>query len=191
MTAPIAVSGAPDTVAPMVAPRTDYELRRSARRTRTMTVFREAGRLVVVVPARLSQRQVAEHVPALLERYLAKERRRAAPRGDEELTARAAALFATWVAPAVGVPVPELGVRWVSNMRQRWGSCTSATGEIRISDRLKGVPAWVVDHVLLHEVVHLVEPHHGERFRSLLDAHPMTQRAEGFLEGLEHAARVG
>lgn len=166
---------------------TGYEVRRSARRTRTMTAFREGGRLIVVVPARLTAGQQRELVPPLVERFLAKEQRGAAPRGEQELTRRAHDLFDTWVAPQVGTPAPPLGVRWVSNMARRWGSCTTATGEIRLSDRLQGMPAWVVDYVLLHEVVHLVERDHSPRFWHLVNAHPQSVRAQGFLEGVDHA----
>ena len=44
----------------------EVEIRRSARRTRTLTVFREQGRLVALVPARITRRQVDEMVPALV-----------------------------------------------------------------------------------------------------------------------------
>ena len=162
-----------------------YEVRRSARRTRTMTAFREDGRLVVGVPERLTSRQQRDLVPGLVERFLQKERRQAPPRADDELTARARALFEAWVAPAVGQEQPAMGVRWVSTMEHRWGSCTTSTGEIRISDRLRGMPGWVVDYVLLHEVVHLVDRDHSARFWALVDSHPQSRRARGFLEGVD------
>lgn len=171
--------------------QTGYEVRRSARRTRTMTAFREGGRVVVVVPERMSQRQQRELVPPLVERFLAKEMRHAAPRADEELTRRARDLFEAWVAPHTGGQVPAFGVRWVSNMQHRWGSCTTATGEIRISDRLRGMPGWVVDYVLLHEVTHLVEREHNARFWQLVNAHPESPRARGFLEGVDFARAKG
>ena len=46
-------------------------------------------------------------------------------------------------------------MRWVSNQSGRWGSCTPAEGTIRLSDKLQGMPVWVVDYVLLHELAHL------------------------------------
>lgn len=162
-----------------------YEVRRSARRRRTMTAFREGGRLVVVVPEHLTARQQRDLVPGLVERFLDKERRQAAPRGDDELTRRARELFQRHVTPQVGHAPPELGVRWVSTMQHRWGSCTAATGEIRISDRLRDMPGWVVDYVLLHEAVHLVEPEHNARFWALVNAYAETPRARGFLEGVD------
>lgn len=168
----------------------DYEVRRSARRTRTMTAFREGGRVVVVVPEHLSARQQRELVPALVARFLQKEERRAAPRADAELTRRARELYEAHVLAQVGGEVPQLGVRWVTNMQHRWGSCTASTGEIRLSDRLRELPGWVVDYVLLHEVAHLVERDHNARFWGLVNSHPESSRARGFLEGVDFAARA-
>lgn len=167
-----------------------YEVRRSARRRRTMTAFREGGSLVVVVPGNLTPRQERDLVPGLVERFLDKERRQAPPRGDDELTRRARQLFERHVSPHVGHPPPPLGVRWVSTMQHRWGSCTAGTGEIRISDRLRDMPGWVVDYVLLHEVVHLVEHEHSDRFWGLVGAYPETPRARGFLEGVDFSGRL-
>ena len=78
--------------------------------------------------------------------------------------------------------------RWVDNMTTRWASCTTSTGEIRLSDRLQPLPAWVVDYVLLHELAHLIEPNHNKRFWHWVDRYPKAERAKGYLEGVAHAA---
>jgi len=165
----------------------DYEVRGSARRTRTMTAFREAGKLVVVVPDHMTPGQRREMVPGLVARFLAKEQRARPPRTDDELTARGVELYRTYIGPYSAGPEPVMGVRWVSNMVHRWGSCTIGTGEIRLSDRLQAMPTWVVDHVLLHEVAHLEEREHNERFWRLVNANPESSRARGFLEGVDFA----
>ncbi|MDO5535034.1 MAG: M48 family metallopeptidase [Propionibacteriaceae bacterium] len=164
-----------------------YEVRSSGRRKRTMTAYREGGELVVVVPSHLSQRQRDELVPPLVARFLAKEAGRRPPRGDAELTARAVELYRAYVAPHSTGPEPALGVRWVTTMEHRWGSCTITTGEIRLSAHLQGMPAWVVDCVLLHEVTHLLVREHNADFWAIVNAHPEAARARGFLEGVEHA----
>lgn len=74
-------------------------------------------------------------------------------------------------------------VSWSSRMRRRYGSCTPAEGTIRISRELATAPSYVLDHVLLHELAHLVVPGHGPAFHELLDRHPQTPRATGWLEG--------
>ena len=75
-------------------------------------------------------------------------------------------------------------------MRTRWASCTPADATIRVSERLREVPGWVLDHVLVHELVHLRVPGHGAQFRAALDRHPRSERAIGYLEGLAAGARL-
>ena len=58
---------------------------------------------------------------------------------------------------------------WVSNQGSRWGSCTPARGTIRVSDRVQGVPDWVLDYVLLHELAHLLVVGHRPDFWALMD----------------------
>ena len=66
---------------------------------------------------------------------------------------------------------------------QALGSCTLATREIRISSRLRAVPPWVLDAVIVHELAHLVEPNHSPRFRQLEEHYPRKHDAELFLDG--------
>lgn len=167
------------------------EIRRSKRRRTTLTVFREQGKLVAVVPDRLTRKQADELVPALVTRFLAKEEQRSVPVGDAGLHARALELADTYLAGRIDSPLPQFQASWVSNQTRRWGSCTPSAGRIRISDRLRGVPRFVGDYVLLHELIHLVEPTHSRRFWDLLQAYPQADRARGFLEGFEFTSNGG
>ena len=54
---------------------------------------------------------------------------------------------------------------------------------IRLSDRLQPMPDWVIDYVLVHELVHLVEPTHSARFWRLVGRYPDAEKAKGYLEG--------
>ena len=60
--------------------------------------------------------------------------------------------------------------RWqVRIMKTRWGSCTPKTGSIRINGALAAYPPACLEAVVAHELVHLLEPSHNERFHALLD----------------------
>ena len=111
------------------------------------------------------------------------EGRRRSLGADDELVARARALS---TAHLDGVPQPT-SVRWVDNQQRRWGSCTPSDGSIRLSSRLRGMPEYVVDYVLVHELAHLIEPSHDQRFWALVARYPRAERARGFLEGVELA----
>jgi predicted metal-dependent hydrolase len=79
----------------------------------------------------------------------------------------------------------------VDNQNRRWGSCTPADRTIRLSSRLRTMPEYVVDYVLVHELAHLLEPGHNDRFWSLVAGYPRAERARGFLEGIEQAGSHG
>jgi hypothetical protein len=82
-------------------------------------------------------------------------------------------------------------VKWVDNMRQRWGSCTPEDRSIRVSSRLAAYPAWVLDYVLMHEIAHLVEYNHGPDHDALVDRYPYAERARGFLHAVDLDAGAG
>jgi predicted metal-dependent hydrolase len=69
-------------------------------------------------------------------------------------------------------------------MRTQWASCTPENGTIRVSDRLRTVPTWVLDYVLVHELAHLLIPGHDAAFWSLVARYPRSERARGYLDGL-------
>ena len=164
-------------------------MRRSHRRKRTVTAYREGDTVVVLLPARMSRADEQHWVAEMLRRLERSEARRRSPghASDEALLARCRQLSAKYLD---GRPEPA-SVRWVPAMRTRWGSATPAEGTIRISERLREVPGWVVDYVLVHELAHLIVPGHGPKFWELVRGYPRTERAIGYLEGLSAAAGLG
>lgn len=74
----------------------------------------------------------------------------------------------------MGVTVARVTVR---SMKTRWGSCTPKTGAIRIARKLAAYPVECLDMVVAHELVHLLEPSHNQRFHALLDTYCPNNRA--------------
>jgi predicted metal-dependent hydrolase len=169
---------------PGQAGQTGIEVRRSKRRRRTVSAYREGDRIVVLIPASLSRRQEAEWVETMVARVERAEARRRP--SDDVLLRRATALNRTWLD---GRAVPA-SVRWVDNQRTRWGSCTPVDRSIRLSRRLQGMPDWVVDYVLVHELAHLIEAGHNPRFWSWVDRYPQAERAKAWLDGYSAGARL-
>lgn len=163
-------------------------MRRSSRRRRTVTAYRDGDTVVVLLPASMSRAEEQRWVAEMLNRLERSEARRQSPRhaSDEALLVRCRQLSGKYLG---GRAEPAL-VRWVPAMRTRWGSATPAEGTIRISERLREVPGWVLDYVLVHELAHLIVPAHGEKFWELVHRYPRTERAIGYLEGLSAAARL-
>jgi len=162
----------------------EIEVRRSRRRRRTVSAYREGGRTIVLIPSRFSAAEERTWVEAMMRKLAAGDKRRRP--SDEQLLERAADLSRRYLG---GLAEP-VSIAWVTNQSSRWGSCTPADGTIRISVRVKGMPPWVLDYVILHELTHLLQPGHGPGFWSLLESYPRTERARGYLEGVAATAGI-
>lgn len=158
-------------------------MRRSSRRRRTVSAYRDGDRTVVLVPAGLSTAEEQRWVELMLRRLRNGAHRRPS---DTALRTRALELAERYL----GGQVRPSSVRWVDNQNTRWGSCSPADGSIRISRRLSRMPGWVVDYVLIHELAHLAVPGHGPEFWQLVNRYPRSERARGYLEGVSDAPRL-
>lgn len=140
---------------------------------------------MVLIPATASKRDEAIWVQRIVEQVERREAR--TQRTDDELMVRATHLNKTYL----GGEAQPTSIRWVTNQRSRWGSCTPADRAIRLSARLQSMPTWVVDYVIVHELAHLVEAHHNARFHALVAAYPKTEVAKAYLDGFSAGARSG
>ena len=171
----------------MGARRPRVEVRRSGKRRRTVSAYRDGAKIIVLVPDNLTVDEERAWVSKMVARIERKELR-AAPRkwDDADLMTRARELSDAYLG---GLAVPE-SVRWVGNQNARWGSCTPGDRTIRLSDRLQQMPGWVVDYVLVHELAHLLEAGHTPEFWAWVDRYPKAEKAKGYLLGWSAAARV-
>jgi predicted metal-dependent hydrolase len=162
----------------------EVEVRRSKRRRRTVSAYRQGDRIVVLIPASLTRAEESEWVTTMVDRIERSERRNRL--SDDDLLTRARDLNDRYFG---GIADPS-SVRWVDNQRSRWGSCTPSDRTIRLSARLHGMPRWVVDYVIVHELAHLLEPAHDANFWAWVDRYPKAERAKGYLMGWSAAAQV-
>lgn len=146
---------------------------RSARRQKTVSARMSDGVLVVRVPGWTTKDEEQALVSKVLTRFEEKWRC-----GHLPLEPRARELAARF-----GLPEPR-SIRWSSRQRLRWGSCSTSSGDIRISSRLADAPPWVLDHVIIHELAHLVVAEHSPEFQAIVNRNPYAERAEGYLLAL-------
>lgn len=145
---------------------------RSSRRKKSVQGRLKGDVFEVRVPARMPEKQAQELARELLEKVEAK----ATPVVDLEETAHR--LNRT----VLEGKAEWTSISWVTNQNSRWGSCTPARGTIRISHRLQKVPQYVLDAVVVHELVHTFVPNHGPEFYRWADKVPHAERAQGYLE---------
>ncbi len=150
------------------------EIRRSRRARRWTLTVPWGDQVVLTVPAAMPEREI-EAVLASHRDWIARERAAQAPRlrldagRISEVEARVAAReLVTMVleeeAPALGVTYERVQIR---GQRTRWGSC-SARGTLSFNWRLVLAPLEVLDYVVVHELCHLREPNHSQRFWRLV-----------------------
>lgn len=158
-------------------------VRTSTRRRKTAAAYWENGHIVVVLPSHVRRAERQELVDWLVARVLAK--RPGATASDDALAARAAFLADRYVDG-----VRPASIRWVTNQGKRWGSCSSHTGEIRLSHRLRAVPDWVLDATIVHELAHLLHADHSSAFHAVANRYPRQKEALVFLEGYSLGLRT-
>jgi len=158
------------------------EIVRSPRRRKTITAERREGRVVVRLPAGLTAAEERTWVDRMVTRITERERlsrlnaRRDLERAAGRLNDRYFDGRLRWRA-----------IRYVSNQRDRFASCTPEDRTIRISDRIAEMPTWVRDYVVIHELAHFAVANHSPAFWRLVNRYPMSERARGYLiaRGLE------
>lgn len=180
------------------------EVVRSAARHRTSSARVVDGRVVIRLPAHMSDARADRAVGELLDRlharasapapstqlprHVAARPTRGAsaardPRGDRELVVRADTVAARWL---TDVDVRAASVRWSHRMTSRWASCTVPPGRIRVSHRLADAPDVVLDVLLLHELAHIVHSGHGPAFHRLAGRHPQHAEVDAWLSRRTH-----
>lgn len=73
----------------------------------------------------------------------------------------------------------------MQRMKTRWGSCNPASGSIRLNTDLAKKPVECLEYIVVHEMLHLLEPTHNKRFLVLMDRHmPQWQERRALLNRL-------
>ncbi len=123
-------------------------------------------------------------------------------RPGHDLEKRAKVIHA-WHKELMHAYVPQLIAKWearlgvrvsgyfLQRMKTKWGSCNHLAGNIRLNTELVKKPKDLVEYVVLHEMLHLLEPTHSERFVSLLQRHwPQWRESRAELNALPLAPEI-
>jgi len=161
--------------------RRDKRLKKSSR-----WQWEADGSILLRTPYRFPTHQIPELLKQITQR-LDKRAKQDKRRTDADLQQRAEFINKNFFEGQIEWKV----IRWVGNMNHRLGSCTNGgptDGHIRISDKIRNWPQWVVDYVIAHELVHRLHSDHSKTFwDTLTKGYPKTERARGFIQGLGFA----
>jgi len=156
-------------------------IKRSARRKKTIQARMIGGRMEVLAPASISDAALQGHI----EKLRIKLEKWAHPKDDAHLQERARYLNRRYFQGCL----TWSSIRYSTNQERRRGSCNTLTRSILISSKLASLPQWVEDYVIVHELAHLLEANHGQRFKTLVRRYPLAERAIGYLIASESLAR--
>lgn len=118
-------------------------------------------------------------------------------------TAKRGAVMHEWHKTLLHDAIPPLIARWepkagvtvkryfLQRMKTKWGACNARASTIRLNTELVKKPKDLLEYVIVHEMLHLIEPTHSERYVGLLDKHyPAWREARAELNELPLAAEA-
>jgi predicted metal-dependent hydrolase len=149
---------------------------RSKRRKKTIQTKYGDGRLWIYFPAGMSTKDEQKWIDRMIERNERWQQKRALKKSDSWLQQHAQELNKKYFDGAL-----NFSVMFVTNQKSRFGSCTSIDKTIRISERVKTMPSWVQDYIIIHELTHLLHPDHSKKFWSKVNQYKYAERAKGYL----------
>jgi len=160
----------------------EVKIIRSARRKKTISAKIAGETLEVYLPLGMSKEAEAAWVLKMKKKIEAKKFKKQLD-SDNYLQKR----FAEFNKKYFEGKLSAKSIKFVTNQTTVSGSCTPAKGCIRISHRLASMPRWVLDYVIMHEMVHLLHPNHSKFFWSKVNEYKYAERARGFLmcKGME------
>lgn len=159
----------------------------SARRQKTVSASVRDGMIQLSVPSTMRDADIVTSARGLIAKIKARQRASQRFQSNPELFQRAVHLARVWL----NSEVHPNSVVWSERQTTLWGSCTATTKTIRISTMLRGMPQWVIDGVLVHELAHLKYADHGQEFQDFTRRYPRMQEADAFLDGVAFAQRGG
>lgn len=136
------------------------------------------GRILVTAPRRVSKKRIMEFVDSKAgwieqtrrrmlearERQMADRLTRVTKGQLEAMRSNVEKYVDRWE-PVMGVHASAWTLR---DMKTRWGSCSVDSGRIRLNKRLALYPEDCLEYVIVHELCHLLEPSHNQRFKMLM-----------------------
>ncbi len=148
----------------------------SSRRKRTVSAKLNGDVLLVMAPAAINKHRLEKIVDEFKDRF---ERKRVKDdlRKDRSLQEVAFRINKKYF----GNTLKSFSIEYSTRQNRRYGSCQPHAREIKISARLKEMPEWVRDYVVVHEMAHLVEPNHGRAFHEIVNRYKLAERARGYL----------
>jgi len=160
----------------------EIKIIKSRRRKRTASAQIKNGILEIRLPAWISFSEEQK----IIQKFLASFKKKSAPKvaSDKELKKLADQLNHQYFQGEL-----KYSICWSKRQNSIQGSCSIKNKTIRISERLKGAPLWVLKGVIVHELAHLLVPNHSKKFWEIANRYPLMERSRGYLIAFERYSK--
>lgn len=158
------------------------EIRRSKRRKKTVSAKLGGDVMHVFAPHNIPEKELKKVIKNFKKRFA---RRNIKKKLDEEQNLNE--VFGRLNKKYFDGKIKIKSIKYVTNQQKRYGSCNYEKKTIHISHHLAHMPKWVRDYVIIHEMVHILEPNHSKAFWDIVYRYNLAERARGFLiaKGME------
>jgi predicted metal-dependent hydrolase len=154
----------------------EIKIIKSRKRRKTVSARLVKGAIRVNAPENFPEEKLKEVVKKLTARLM-KRKEKMELKAKIPLHIVAARLNREHFAGEIKIESIEYSTR----QSRVFGNCNYKTRTIRISHHVAGMPDWVRDYVVVHEMAHILEPNHSPSFWELVYRYKLTERARGFL----------
>jgi len=154
----------------------EVKIKRSSRRLRTVSARLVNDTLLISAPVDLPEGRL-EKITADFKSKFEKKKLMEELSRKQDLREIAALLNKKYF----GNQLKINSIEYVSGQSSKFGCCNYHSANIRISHRVGLMPRWVRDYVLIHEMVHLLEPNHSRAFWNIVSRYKLAERARGYL----------
>jgi predicted metal-dependent hydrolase len=151
---------------------------KTRRRKRTASAQLKNGTLEIRLPAWISFTEEQK----IVKKFIASFKKKSIPKvaSDKDLKKLADQLNRQYFQGEL-----KYSIYWSKRQNSIQGSCTIRNKTIRISERIKEVPLWVLKGVIVHELTHLLVPNHSKKFWEIANRYPLMERSRGYLIAFE------
>jgi len=157
-------------------PPYNIEIIRSHNRRRTISARLKGNTMLVCVPSSISDAELTKVVDKFKKRFDRRNIKKELNKTEDlhKITERLNREY-------FNGRLKLESIEYSANQNRIFGCCNHRTRRIRISHRLARMPGWVRDYVIVHEMAHLLEPNHRNRFWDIVYRYKLAERARGYL----------
>ncbi len=152
------------------------EIKQSLRRKRTVSARFDGNTMYIYAPQRMPQKELNKVIENFKKRFDRQELKKKLNK-EKNLKDVFNRLNKKYFAGKIKI----ISIEYVTNQQKQFGCCNHRKKTIRISHELAGMPDWVRDYVIIHEMAHILEPNHSKAFWEIVHNYKLTERARGFL----------